>query len=268
MLIRLGYDLEFATPARVPIVALLHTHPSRSVDLREPDILHTDPVVPIELYTDSFGNTCSRFVAPAGGIRLHNQTLIEDSGEPDPVDLEVREVPVEQLPAQVLRYLLASRYCEVDLLSNTAADLFGQTPPGWLRVQAVCDWVHQKVHFGYAYARPTKTALDVYTDRTGVCRDFQHLAITFCRSLNIPARYATGYLGDIRVPPMPSPMDFSAWFEVYLGDRWWTFDARFNQRRVGRVLMAHGRDAADVALTTSFGSTNLTKFLVIAEEVG
>jgi transglutaminase-like putative cysteine protease len=266
LLIRLGYDIEFATRLRVPIIALLHVHPSRVADLREPDILRTDPVVSIDLYTDSFGNVCSRFVAPAGGIRLHNQTLIQDSGEPDPVGLEAAQLPVENLPSEVLRYLLASRYCEVDLLSNTAADLFGDMQPGWARVQAVCDWVHQKVQFGYNFARSTTTALDVYTDRTGVCRDFQHLAITFCRCLNIPARYATGYLGDIGVPAL-SPMDFSAWFEVYLGDRWWTFDARNNQRRIGRVLMALGRDAADVALTTSFGSAPLTRFFVTSDEV-
>ncbi len=224
-------------------------------------------MIPIELYTDSFGNTCSRFVAPAGGIRLHNSTLILDSGEPDPVCLDAPQLQVEELPSKVLQFLLASRYCEVDLLSNTATDLFGALPSGWSRVQAICDWVHQKVQFGYNFARPTKTALDVYTDRTGVCRDFQHLAITFCRSLNIPARYATGYLGDIHIPPTDSAMDFSAWFEVYLGDRWWTFDARNNQRRVGRVLMAHGRDAADVALTTSFGIASLTKFWVVSDEV-
>jgi transglutaminase-like putative cysteine protease len=167
----------------------------------------------------------------------------------------------------VLRYLLASRYCEVDLLSGIAVDLFGNTKPGWERVQAICTWIHDKVRFGYAYARPTKTALDVFTERLGVCRDFQHLAITFCRALNIPARYATGYLGDIGVPPAATPMDFSAWFEVYLEDRWWTFDARHNERRIGRILMATGRDAADVAITTSFGSSTLTGFTVVTDEV-
>lgn len=267
MLIRLGYDIHFNIPIPVPMVALLHVHPSRAVDLRERDELRTDPSLATEQYKDAFGNVCSRFMAPAGNLRLHNLTLIEDSGEPDPLEPSAAQLPVEQLPADVLPFLLASRYCEVDLLSNTAAELFGHTNPGWERVQSICDWVHQKVTFGYPFARPTKTALDVYTERVGVCRDFQHLAITFCRSMNIPARYVTGYLGDIRIPPLPSPMDFSAWFQVYLGDRWWSFDARFNQRRIGRVLMAAGRDATDVAITTSFGSAPLVSFTVIAEEV-
>lgn len=267
MLIRLGYDIAFDNAGQVPIVALLNVYPSRVADLREPDQLHVEPSVPVETYIDSFGNVCSRFLAPAGSIRLTNSTLIEDSGEPDSVDPDAREVPIEKLPTENLRYLLASRYCEVDLLSNTAVELFGNVMPGWQRVQAICDWVNSKVTFGYSYARSTKTALDVYTERLGVCRDFQHLAITFCRALNIPARYTTGYLGDIGVPPAPSPMDFSAWFEAYLGDRWWTFDARHNQRRIGRVVMAVGRDAADVAITTSFGSSRLTKFTVITDEV-
>ena len=198
---------------------------------------------------------------------MHNSTLIEDSGEPDPQNFSAREIPIEHLPTEALQFLLASRYCEVDLLSNTAAELFGHLPPGWNRVQAICDWVNQKVTFGYSFARSTKTALDVYTERMGVCRDFQHLAITFCRCLNIPARYTTGYLGDIGVPLTPTPMDFSAWFEVYLEDRWWTFDARHNRPRIGRVLMATGRDAADVAITTSFGSARLTKFSVATDEV-
>lgn len=267
MLIRLGYDIEFQIPMRVPVVALLNVHPSREKDLREPDELRVEPDVPIEKYIDSFGNRCCRFVAPVGSVRLTNSTLIEDSGEPDPQNPDAKEIPVEELPAETLRFLLASRYCEVDLLSNVAADLFGDVAPGWNRVQAICNWVNRKVTFGYSYARPTKTALDVYTERLGVCRDFQHLAITFCRALNIPARYVTGYLGDIGVPPAASPMDFSAWFEAYLDHRWWAFDARHNRARIGRVLMATGRDAADVAITTSFGSTRLTKFQVVTDEV-
>jgi transglutaminase-like putative cysteine protease len=267
MLIRLGYDITFENAARVPIVALLHVHPSRAKDLRLPDRLQTEPDVHVDPYIDSFGNQCSRFVAPAGTIRLLNDTLIEDSGKPDPENPNARELPVQELPAETLRFLLASRYCEVDLLSNTAVELFGDIAPGWQRVQSICDWVHRKVTFGYNFARSTKTALDVYTERLGVCRDFQHLAITFCRCLNIPARYATGYLGDIGVPPAPYEMDFSAWFEAYLEDRWWSFDARHNEARIGRVVMAVGRDAADVALTTSFGSSRLTKFKVVTDEV-
>jgi transglutaminase-like putative cysteine protease len=267
MLIRLGYDIGFDNVGQVPIVALLNVHPSRVADLREPDQLKVEPFVSIDAYTDSFGNICTRFVAPAGPVRLTNSTLIEDSGELDPIDLDASEVPISELPTENLRYLLASRYCEVDLLSNTAVELFGHIAPGFQRVQAICGWVNSKVTFGYSYARSTKTALDVYTERVGVCRDFQHLAITFCRALNIPARYTTGYLGDIGVPPAPSPMDFSAWFEAYLGDRWWTFDARHNQRRIGRVVMAVGRDAADVAITTSFGTSRLTKFTVVTDQV-
>src|ERR1700674_3159683 len=217
MLIRLGYDMQFDTPSEVPIVTLLNVHPSRKQDLREPDYLRTDPVVNIENFQDTFGNRCCRLVAPPGKIRLHNSTLIEDSGQPDLEGHDAQEIPIERLPHEVLPYLMNSRYCEVDLLSNTASELFGSVPKGWQRVREVCTWVHNKVTFGYEFANPFRTALNVYTERVGVCRDFQHLAITFCRALNIPARYATGYLGDIGIVVAPSPMDFSAWFEVYPG---------------------------------------------------
>lgn len=267
MLIRLGYDISFDIPEPVPIVALLNVYGTRVSDLREPDILRADPLIPIQTYIDSFGNLCSRIAAPQGALRLWNSTLIEDSGELDAENPEAPEIPVNDLPSDVLQFLLASRYCEVDLLSNTAVELFASAPRGWRRVKAICDWVYDKVTFGYSFARSTKTALDVYTERVGVCRDFQHLAVTLCRCLNIPARYVTGYLGDIGVPASPSPMDFSAWFEAYLGGRWWTFDARHDRPRIGRVLMAVGRDAADVALTTSFGSAKLTRFSVVSDVV-
>jgi transglutaminase-like putative cysteine protease len=267
MLIRLGYDLQFYIPQSVPVVALLSVYPSRERDLREPDLLQVEPAMEVQQYFDTYGNRCSRFLAPPGEIRLYNNFLIEDSGLPDEQPAEAAEIPVNDLPSEVLQYLLASRYCEVDLLSNVAAELFGHLEPGWGRVIAVCNWVHMKVTFGYPFARPTKTALDVYVERVGVCRDFQHLAIAFCRALNIPARYATGYLGDIGIPPPGDEMDFSAWFEVYLGGRWWTMDARHNRPRIGRVLMAVGRDAADVALTTSFGRMPLKKFFVVSDEV-
>jgi transglutaminase-like putative cysteine protease len=267
MLIRLGYDIQFETVGEVPIVTLLNVHPSRRKDLREPDELQTDPLVNVENYEDSFGNHACRLVAPPGKIRLQNSTLIEDSGQLDDEDPGAAEIPIDKLPVNVLPYLMNSRYCEVDLLSSTAAELFWNAPRGWQRVQAVCSWVHSKVTFGYEFSSPVRTALGVYTERVGVCRDFQHLAITFCRALNIPARYATGYLGDIGVIVAPSPMDFSAWFEVYLGDRWWTFDARHNARRIGRVLMATGRDATDCAITTSFGRARLTNFFVVSDEV-
>jgi transglutaminase-like putative cysteine protease len=267
MLIRLGYDMQFETTAEVPMVTLLNVHPSREKDLREPDELRTDPAVHIENFLDRFGNRGARFVAPPGRIRLHNSTLIEDSGQPDPQAPNARDLPVEDLPVAVLPYLMNSRYCEVDLMSSVALDLFGQSPRGWARVQAVCDWVQSKVTFGYKNASSYRTALGVYTERAGVCRDFQHLAITFCRALNIPARYATGYLGDIGIPPAPFPMDLSAWFEAYLEDRWWTFDARHNTTRIGRVLMATGLDATDCAITTSFGTAPLKSFNVISDEV-
>ncbi|HTC45726.1 MAG: transglutaminase family protein [Candidatus Sulfotelmatobacter sp.] len=267
MLIRLGYDIQFETVGEVPIMTLLNVHPSRKMDLREPDELHSDPLVKIEDYEDGFGNHATRLLAPPGKIRFQNSTLIECSGEPDAENLDAPEVPVNELPLNVMPYLMNSRYCEVDLLSSTAAELFWNAPRGWNRVRAVCDWVHSKVTFGYEFSSPVRTALGVYTERVGVCRDFQHLAITFCRALNIPARYATGYLGDIGVVVAPSPMDFSAWFEVYLGDRWWTFDARHNVRRIGRVLMATGRDATDCAITTSFGKARLINFQVVSDEV-
>jgi transglutaminase-like putative cysteine protease len=267
MLIRLGYDIQFDLPLDVPFIGLLNVHPSRAQDLREPDELTVEPAVPVTRYFDSFGNRCTKFMAKKGPLRLFNSTLIDDSGDPDPVNRSAREISVEHLPEETFLYLLGSRYCEVDLLSETAVRLFGGLPRGWRRVQAVCDWVHNHVTFGYGYARSTRTALEVYKERVGVCRDFQHLAITFCRCLNIPARYATGYLGDIGVPAVPLPMDFSAWFEVYLEDRWWTLDARHNTPRIGRVLMATGRDAADAAITTSFGTAHLKKFSVISDEV-
>jgi transglutaminase-like putative cysteine protease len=264
MLIRLAYDIQFDIPVPVAMVALLNVHPSRVHELLEPDELQIEPNLDVTRYIDSFGNRCARFVAPPGLLRLANSTLIQDSGERDEVNWAAREKAVGDLPNEILTYLLNSRYCEVDRFSNIAFELFGHLEPGWGRVQAICNWVHNKVAFNYQHARPTKTALDVFTERVGVCRDFQHLAITFCRALNIPARYATGYLGDIGVP-VRLPMDFSAWFEVYLDDRWWTFDARNNEPRIGRILMATGRDASDVAMTTSFGQADLRHFFVVTE---
>ena len=267
MIIRIGYDIQFDVPVPVPIVTLLKVHPSRDQDLVEPDAILTEPDLPVEIFTDAFGNRSARVLAPAGRIRFHNSTLIRDSGLPDEQGFDAKEIPVQDLPHDVLPFLMSSRYCEVDLLLNTATELFGNTPYGWERVRAVCTWVHDNVTFGYKFASRTRTALGVYTERAGVCRDFQHLAITFCRALNIPARYATGYLGDIGIPPAPFPMDFSAWFEVYLEDRWWTFDARHNTPRIGRVLMATGLDATDCAITTSFGTAALKSFNVVSDEV-
>ena len=268
MLIRLGYDIRFEIGQPVPMVTLLSVHPSRRHDLKEPDGVIAEPALNQVEYTDSFGNICTRILAPSGTLRLTNSTIVEDSGLPDPVNPNAREVPVEDLPTETLRFLMASRFCEVDLISPLAVELFGDIPRGWGRVKAICNWVHSKVTFSYPHARPTRTALDVFTERVGVCRDFQHLAITFCRCLNIPARYATGYLGDIGVPLSDSPMDFSAWFEVFLDDRWWTFDARHNAPRIGRVLIATGLDATDVAISTSFGGAKLAHFEVVTDEIG
>jgi transglutaminase-like putative cysteine protease len=267
MQIRLGYDIRFALPQRAEMIAMLRVHPSRSADLLEPDVVRLDPGVPVDEYIDSYGNICSRFEAPAGDLRLWTSAVIEDSGEPDPQDESSELSDIRYLPPQTLQYLLASRYCEVDCLSDTATAMFGHLRPGWPTVRGICDWVHQSVSFGYHFARLTKTAADVYKERQGVCRDFQHLAIAFCRCMKIPARYATGYLGDIGVPAAPEPMDFSAWFEVYLGGRWWALDARHNKPRIGRILIAVGRDAADVAITTSFGAALLTSFKVVTDEV-
>jgi transglutaminase-like putative cysteine protease len=267
MIIRIGYELVFDVQAPTPMLLMLFVHPSLTERLTQPELLRIEPDIPVQTFCDAFGNRCARIVAPVGKLRLWYDNAITDSGLPEPVASEARQHPVEELPTDVLPFLLASRYCEVDRLSEVAWSLFDQTPPGWARVQAVCDWVHQHVEFGYPYARPTKTAYDVYMERQGVCRDFMHLAVTLCRCLHIPARYATGYLSDIGAAPSENPMDFSAFFEAYLGGQWHPFDARHNVRRIGRVLMARGRDATDVALTTSFGQTNLETFLVRTEAV-
>jgi transglutaminase-like putative cysteine protease len=227
----------------------------------------TEPWVPLALYRDGFGNWCTRLVAPAGQLRISSDAIINDRGVPEPVVPKAQLNSVETLPEETLVYLLGSRYCDTDHLSTIAWGLFGTTPAGWPRVQAVCDFVHQHLKFGYQFARATRTASEAYNERQGVCRDFAHLAITLCRCLNIPARYCTGYLGDIGVPPVDAPMDFSGWFEAYVGGTWYTFDARHNTPRIGRVLIARGRDAADVAISMTFGPTTLTGFKVWTDEV-
>jgi len=241
MLIQLGYELVFQVPARTPMLLMLYVHPSQAAALRTADWIRIEPDCPVELFTDPFGNYCGRLVAPPGQLRLWSTTLIEDSGAPDAVHLYAPQQPVEELPPATLPYLLGSRYCEVDKLTEVAWSLFGQTPLGWPRAQAVCDWVNHNVRFGYEFANPSRSAADVFRERTGVCRDLNHLALTFCRCLGIPARYVTGYLGDICVPASPAPMDFSGWFEAYLGGRWHTFDARHNTPRDrGQVAAFHG----------------------------
>lgn len=266
MFIRVGFELVFDFPNPTPMIFLLNMLPSRADDVLHPDYLTLTPPLPIEEFTDWFGNRCARVMAPAGKLRVTNDTVVKDSGLPCPTAPDAIQHPVEELPPEVLQFLLPSRYCEVDKLGDAAWELFGETAPGWARVQAICDWVFNNVEFGYKYANSTKGAYDVYQDRKGVCRDFTHLAVTFCRALNIPARYATGYLGDIGVPT-ESAMDFSACFQAYLGGKWHVFDPRHNIQRIGWILMASGRDAADCAITTSFGAHTLEKFVVWADEV-
>ncbi len=265
--IRIGYELTYACPQPTPMILTLNVHYSRVSDLVAPDHILTHPAVPTTGYRDGFGNWCTRLVVPPGEIQISTDTVIHDSGLHDHVDPGAIQHAVEDLPSETLVYLQGSRYCETDRLSETAWRLFEHTPPGWARVQAISDFVHQHITFGYQHARATKTALETWHERTGVCRDFTHLGITFCRCMNIPARYCTGYLGDIGVPPAAEPMDFSAWFEAYLGGHWHIFDPRNRVPRIGRVLIAQGRDAADVPISNAFGHAILKGFRVWTDEI-
>jgi transglutaminase-like putative cysteine protease len=226
----------------------------------------TTPDVPLYDYIDSFGNICTRLTIPEGGITISCGFLIEDPFEPDLVVPDARQVPLEQLPDDVLLYLLGSRYCETDRLSDFAWAQFGGAGQGWQLVQTIVAYVHHHIRFDYMTARPTKTAWDAWQEQVGVCRDYAHLAIALCRCMNIPARYCTGYIGDMDLPALVGDMDFSAWFEAYLDGRWHVFDARHNRPRHGRILMARGRDATDAALTNSFGPSTLTRFDVYTDE--
>jgi transglutaminase-like putative cysteine protease len=268
MRIRLGCELGYEFPAATPMIVMLNVHYSRAANLEQPDHLITTPSVPIESYRDSFGNWCCRLVAPAGRFKLGTDAVIRDDGRADPVAADAIQHQVQDLPAETLLFLLGSRYCETDRLSEDAWRLFGKAPLGWPRVQAICDFVHGHLTFGYEHSRATRTAAEGYAERRGVCRDFAHLAIAFCRSLNIPARYCTGYVSDIGLPPPYETMDFAAWMEVYLGGRWHVFDPRNNTPRIGRILIARGRDAADVPLTHTFGPNVLTGFKVWTDEIG
>jgi transglutaminase-like putative cysteine protease len=277
MLIKSDFDIQFQLTHPTAMVAMLHLHPSLERYVRQGNVLVVEnlgwgvspgygELIGTQEYRDSYGNRCSRFVAPAGHLRLSGTSTIDVDGMPEPVNPNIQQAPIQDLPSDVLQFLLPSRYCEVDRFVQVSQDLFGWMKPGWERAAAIRDWVHEKVRFDYSTARPTKTAMDVFTERVGVCRDFQHLAVTLSRCQNIPARYVTGYLGDIRWP-YTGAGDFSAWYEVWLDGRWWTMDARHNDARPGRVLMATGRDAADVAITTSFGNAQLTNFFVESTEV-
>ena len=267
MQIRVGYELRYDLPQPTPIILTLHVHYTRVSDLVWPEHMISAPAVPMSGYRDVFGNWCTRLVAPPGQFQVSANAIVNDAATPDPVFPTALQHPIPELPEETLLFLLGSRYCETDRMSETAWRLFAGTPLGWARVQAICDFVHRHIRFGYEHANPTKTAWEVFQDGKGVCRDFAHLAITLCRCLNIPARYCTGYLGDIGLPPPYPPMDFAGWFEAYLGGAWHTFDPRHNAPRIGRILIARGRDAADVAITTTFGPNTLQGFRVWTEEV-
>lgn len=266
MKIRVGYELVYDVPQPTPMIMVLGTHFSRASDVLIPDHLVTTPAVPITAYRDNFGNWCSRIVAPKGQIKLSADGLVKDTGVPDIIVRSARQHAVEHLPAETIVFLLGSRYCETDRLTEDAWKLFGNSPPGWDRVQAICDFVHNHITFGYELA-VSKTAYEAFKEGKGVCRDYAHLAIAFCRCMNIPARYCTGYLGEIGMKPPYGPMDFAGWFEAYLGGEWHTFDARNNIPRIGRVLIAMGRDAADVPITYTFGPNTLKSFKVWTDEV-
>lgn len=267
MIIRAGYSISYECPKATPTLLTLKIHPTRAADLLTPEKLTFSPAIEAHDYTDGFGNTCTRVTAPAGLLTISTQFDIVDTGLPDVVPQEAAQHSIEDLPHDVLVYLLGSRYVETDVLSNIAWQLFDRARPGWPRVRAILDFVHAHIRFDYMQADRTRSAYGAYLQQVGVCRDFTHLAIAFCRCMNIPARYCTGYLGDIGVEPDPAPMDFSAWLEVYLGGAWHSVDARHNEPRIGRILMARGRDATDVALSTQFGPSTLTGFSVITEEI-
>ncbi len=267
MQIQVGYELIYDCPQPTPMLLMLNVHHSRAADIVVPDRLTTDPMVPLRTYRDGFGNWCSRIVAPAGRIRIASTAVVHDSGQPDPVATWAAQHQVEDLPEDVLVFLLGSRYCETDHLSETAWRLFGHAPLGWARVQAICDFVHAHITFDYADARPTRTAWEAFNERRGVCRDFAHLAVALCRCMNIPARYCTGYLSDIGVAPPYGPADFAGWFEAYLGGAWHIFDPRNNTPRMGRILIARGRDAVDVPISNTFGPNTLLGFRVWTDEI-
>ena len=266
MRIRAGYEITYECPAPTPMLLMLNVRPERLSDLETPDVIRSNPHVPLRQYRDQFGNLCSRILAPAGRFTLSADFVVRDSGNPDEVFPDAEQAPIDALPDDVILFLLGSRYCDTQELSDLAWKEFGDTPPGWARAEAIVKYAHERITFGYQHARPTKTAFDAHEERLGVCRDYAHLAITLCRCMNIPARYCTGYLGDIGIPAS-GPMDFSAWMEVYLGGAWRTLDARHNKPRIGRIMIALGRDATDVAIVTNFGPATLADFQVITEEL-
>ncbi len=267
MQLRTGYELVYNFPQPTPIILVVNIHDSRASDIVIPDTLTVQPSVPVTEYQDAFGNHCHRILAPTGRLLLTANAVVNDSGLPDEVMSNAGQDYVENLPEENLVFLLGSRYCETDLLSQTAWQLFSGTAPGHPRVQAICDYVHNHIYFNYQNARATRSASEAFNERTGVCRDFAHLAVAFCRCMNIPARYCTGYLSDIGTPPPYGVGDFAAWFEAWIGGRWHMFDPRNNVPRIGRILMARGRDASDVAIATTFGPNTLESFKVWTDEI-
>lgn len=267
MKLRAGFELIYNFPQPTPMILVVNIHDTRAHDLVVPDRLVVEPAIPISGYRDFFGNRCDRVLAPAGRLRLTTDCIVRDTGQPDEMIFGAGQDSVQDIPENNLVFLLGSRYCETDLLSETAWQLFGGVAPGYPRVQAICDYVHNHIVFNYQNARATRTAWQAFNERTGVCRDFAHLAITFCRAMNIPARYCTGYLSDLGTLPPYGVGDFAAWFEVWIGGRWHTFDPRNNVPRVGRILMARGRDASDVAIATTFGPNTLESFRVWTDEI-
>ena len=266
MQIRYGFDIALNLAQPTTILTLMDVHSDVRCGVAQELELELAPVMPAERFVDDSGNVVRRLSAPAGMAALRLQGVFRSDGTPDAVDAAAEAAPVSDLPLETLPFLRPSRYCETDLLSDVAWGNFGAVGGGWAKVQAICDFVHQRLRFSYPEARPTRTANEALAEGVGVCRDFTHLAIALCRCLNIPARYCNGYLGDIGVPPDPAPMDFNAWFEAFLGGRWFTFDARHNQPRIGRILIARGRDAADIPMIATFGPHSLTRFTVVTEE--
>jgi transglutaminase-like putative cysteine protease len=267
MLIRGGYSIAVECTAPTPLLLMVHLRPERRKDLYEPETFTLFPEVPFRTYIDGFGNVCTRLVAPVGRLSMWSRFVIRDSGVPEHLPVGAQQHSVEELPDDILVFLLGSRYCDTQKLLPIAWSLFGNTAPGWPRVKAILGYAHERIRFDYKEARADRTAWDAHEERVGVCRDYAHLAIALCRCMNIPARYCTGYLGDIGVPPDGNPMDFSAWFEVYLGGAWQTMDARHFHPRIGRIAMAYGRDAIDAAISTAFGVADLVEFTVITDEV-
>lgn len=267
MRIRAGFKLTYDCPSPAPMLLMLSVRPERQADLETPAFLSVSPNIPVHQFIDSFGNVCSRIMAPPGRLELSSDFVVHDSGQHEPLPIGAVQHAIEDLPDEALQFLMGSRYCQTDLMSDLAWSLFGGLEPGWKRVEAIVNYAHDRIEFGYHHARATKSAWDAHEERRGVCRDYAHLAVTLCRAMNIPARYCTGYLGDIGVPISDAPMDFSAWFEVYLGGQWWTLDARHNTPRIGRILMARGRDATDVAIATTFGDAQLVGFEVTTDEL-